>query len=207
MGEEFRTTQETFWAGDFGERYIERNKSSQLRASNLALFAKILGRTGRIGSVLELGANIGLNLEAIAALEPECELTGVEINELAHQHLARVPGVTALHMSALNFVPDRRFDLVLTKTFLIHVSPDHLPGIYDVIHRSAGRFVCIAEYYNPSPMTVPYRGFDDRLFKRDFAGELLDRHPDLELFDYGFCYRGDPVFPQDDITWFLLRRT
>ncbi|QVL50178.1 MAG: hypothetical protein KFB96_06875 [Thiocapsa sp.] len=45
------------------------------------------------------------------------------------------------------------------------------------------------------------------MFKRDFAGEMLDRYPDLELIDYGFIYRRDPVFPQDDMTWFLLQRT
>jgi len=27
----------------------------------------------------------------------------------------------------------------------------------------------VAEYYNPSPVAIPYRGHTDRLFKRDFA--------------------------------------
>jgi len=49
-----------------------------------------------------------------------------------------------------------------------------------------------------------YRGHTDRLFKRDFAGEIMDRHPKMELVDYGFAYRRDPNFPQDDITWFLM---
>ena len=46
----------------------------------------------------------------------------------------------------------------------------------------------------------------ERLYKRDFAGELLDRYPDLRLADYGFAYRRDPKFPQDDINWFLLAK-
>ena len=62
------------------------------------------------------------------------------------------------------------------------------------------------EYYNPSPVAIMYRGHDDRLFKRDFCGELLDKYKDLELVDYGFCYRRDPVFQQDDMTWFLMRK-
>jgi hypothetical protein len=45
------------------------------------------------------------------------------------------------------------------------------------------------------------------LFKRDFAGEMLERYPDLELIDYGFVYKRDNNFPQDDITWFLLKKT
>jgi len=28
----------------------------------------------------------------------------------------------------------------------------------------------------------------------------------MRLIDYGFAYRHDPNFPQDDITWFLLER-
>ena len=38
------------------------------------------------------------------------------------------------------------------------------------------------------------------------AGEMMDRYPQLRLVDYGFLYRRDPNFPQDDITWFLLAK-
>ena len=69
----------------------------------------------------------------------------------------------------------------------------------------SNRFILIAEYYNPTPMAISYRGNDDRLFKRDFAGEFLDLFPDVVLRDCGFAYhRG--TFPQDDITWFLLEK-
>jgi len=54
-------------------------------------------------------------------------------------------------------------------------------------------------------MTVPYRGNAERLFKRDFAGELIDRYG-LQLVSYGFAYHRDPYHPQDDITWFLLEK-
>jgi spore coat polysaccharide biosynthesis protein SpsF len=64
----------------------------------------------------------------------------------------------------------------------------------------------VAEYYNPSPVELSYRGYRGVLFKRDFAGELLDRHNDLRLLDYGFVWKRDPSFPQDDITWFLMAK-
>jgi len=64
----------------------------------------------------------------------------------------------------------------------------------------------VAEYYNPTPVSVTYRGHQDRLFKRDFSGELLDRFKDLRLIDYGFAYSRDPNHPQDDISWFLLEK-
>lgn len=57
--------QEKFWAGEFGDRYVERNDGPALVASNIALFSRILQRTHQINSVRELGANIGLNLVAL----------------------------------------------------------------------------------------------------------------------------------------------
>ena len=68
------------------------------------------------------------------------------------------------------------------------------------------KYICIAEYYNPSPVALSYRGHSDKLFKRDFAGEFMKQFPDVELVQYGFAYRSDPNFPQDDINWFLLKK-
>lgn len=53
-------------------------------------------------------------------------------------------------------------------------------------------------------MSIPYRDHADCLFKRGFCGEILDRHRDLRLIDYGFAYHGDDDFPQEDITWFFM---
>ena len=67
------------------------------------------------------------------------------------------------------------------------------------------RYICVIEYYNPTPVTVQYRGHANMLFKRDFAGEMLDRFAGLRLVDYGFVYHRDR-FPQDDLTWFLMEK-
>jgi pseudaminic acid biosynthesis-associated methylase len=108
--------------------------------------------------------------------------------------------------SILVYEPARSFDLVLIKGVLIHINPDTLPDVYDKLHQAVGKYLLVAEYYNPSPVAISYRGHSDKLFKRDFAGEIMDRHPDLVLIDYGFAYRRDPNFPQDDITWFLMEK-
>jgi len=117
-----------------------------------------------------------------------------------------LPQVQLYHQSILNFVPEQTFDLVLIKGVLIHINPDKLPQVYDILYQSSQRYICISEYYNPSPVTIPYRGHSDKLFKRDFAGEMLDRYSDLQLVDYGFNYHRDLHFPQDDTTWFLLEK-
>ena len=46
MKKEYKTEQENFWSGKFGDEYVERNRSAQLLASNIALFSRIMGRTG-----------------------------------------------------------------------------------------------------------------------------------------------------------------
>ena len=109
-------------------------------------------------------------------------------------------------MSILDFKPDKAWDLVLSKGVLIHIDPDDLPKAYELMYNSSSRYLLICEYYNPTPINMEYRGHTGKLFKRDFAGELLDRYADLTLLDYGFSYRRDPNFPQDDLNWFLLEK-
>ncbi|MEM7352850.1 MAG: pseudaminic acid biosynthesis-associated methylase, partial [Acidobacteriota bacterium] len=186
----------------------ERNRGQRWVAANTALFGKILARTRNVRSVLELGSNIGLNLMALRQLLPEAALSAVEINQKAASELqARLPEVDLHRTSAFDFEPSRTWDLVFTKGVLIHIAPERLAEIYRLLHRSAARYLLLCEYYNPSPVEVVYRGHQGKLFKRDFAGEMLDTFSDLALVDYGFVYHRDPNFPQDDMTWFLLEKT
>ena len=203
-----KTEQEKFWAGEFGDDYIRRNQGTDWVASNTAFFASILSRVQGIRSVIELGANIGLNLEAIRCLLPKCELAAVEINQKAAEQLGQtIKNVQVYPVSILDFQCERTWDLALIKGVLIHINPESLPKVYEALYCASGRYICIAEYYNPTPVSIPYRGHQDRLFKRDFAGEMLDRYKDLRLVDYGFSYHRDLHFPQDDITWFLLEKS
>lgn len=203
----YQTEQEAFWAGDFGNDYIGRNTGQDLLAYNLDFFARAMRHAHGVSSVIEFGPNIGMNLKALSLLYPQQQQFGVEINGQAAGELSRViPPAHVFQQSILDFSPARTWDLALIKTVLIHINPEQLPRVYDILYRSAGRYILIAEYYNPQPVEVSYRGHSQRLFKRDFAGEMLDAYPDLRLVDYHFVYRRDPVMPQDDITWFLLEK-
>lgn len=204
----YATTQEAFWAGEFGTDYIERNQGEQLLASNLAFFTRALRQAPQPRSCIEFGANIGMNLKALKLLYPLQEQHAIEINPQAAALLSQtLPQAQVLNQSILEFEPTRTWDLALIKGVLIHINPDALPAVYDKLVAATGRYLLVAEYYNPSPVAIPYRGHTDRLFKRDFAGEIMDRHPNMQLIDYGFAYRRDPSFPQDDITWFLLEKS
>lgn len=168
------------------------------------MFRKILN--GRpISSAIELGAGVGTNLRALQEINPGLELASLEINETARA--AQPPGVEIFAGSLCDFdAGGRRWDLAFTRGVLIHVHPEDLPRAYDTLYRCSSRYIVMAEYYNPKPAEVPYRGRAGLLWKRDFAAELMAQHPDLFLVDYDFIYHGDPLHPQDDITWFLLEK-
>jgi pseudaminic acid biosynthesis-associated methylase len=205
---DYKTEQEAFWAGDFGSEYTQRNTGSKKVAANIALFTKIFRLTENVSSVLEFGSNIGLNLQAVRAILPQVEMSAIEINLAAVAELRKwgMDTVRIYPQSILDFKPDYPRDFVFSKGLLIHLDPDSLPLVYQSMYDSSKRYLALAEYYNPDPVSVRYRGNDNRLFKRDFAGEIMDRYPDMRLLDYGFTYRRDANFPQDDLTWFMLEK-
>lgn len=202
----FVTPQEDFWAGDFGSNYIERNDGKDLLASNLRFFISALKQANDISSCLEFGANIGMNLRAIELLYPNIEFQGIEINSIAAKVLSDLIGKDSVFEGSIfDYQGSDKFDLTLIKTVLIHINPDRLNEVYQKLYESSSKYILIAEYYNPSPVTINYRGHEDRLFKRDFAGEMLDRYEDLSIIDYGFVYdRVEPLI--DNISWFLLKK-
>lgn len=203
----FKTEQEKFWAGEFGTEYIQRNQGPALLAANLDLFAKALRGAHNVESCIEFGANVGMNLKALKLLYPEQEFHAIEINPNAAKELARViPEKNVFNMTVLDFKSSRTWDLALIKGVLIHINPDVLDQVYESLYLATNKYLLVCEYYNPSPVQISYRGHSDRLYKRDFAGEIMTKYPDMHLVDYGFAYRRDPNFPQDDITWFLMEK-
>ncbi len=207
MSNQFKTEQESFWAGEFGTQYINRNQGAGLLSSNLAFFNQALRSAHKPKDCIEFGANVGMNLRALKLLYPRQEQFAIEINTDAVNKLRTIiPPENIFNTSILDYSSVKQFDLVLIKGVLIHINPEYLSQVYETLYHSTGHYLLVCEYYNPTPVQVPYRGHNDRLFKRDFCGEILDHYPDLELIDYGFVYHRDPNFPQDDINWFLLER-
>lgn len=170
----YKTEQENFWKGTFGDDYVSRNTEETCLSGKIAFWSNILSKTSGVQTCIEYGSNIGLNLKAIKMLHPQMKLNAVEINDTAVEVMKN--------------------------------DPNELKTVYEKLYTSSKKYMLIAEYYNPSPVEIPYRGNKERLFKRDFAGEFLDMFPDCKLEDYGFVYHRDNNFPLDDITWFLMKK-
>lgn len=201
------------WSGAFGNEYTERNRAAKVGGveANIALFEEILNRNSSLGprarSVLEFGAGIGNNLRALHALLPMAELSAVELNVTAADSIPEIVA-TIITGSVTQFATTtlQPVDLVLTKGLLIHIPPFDLPLAYDAIYQTSRRYVLVCEYFCPEPRMIPYRGQDNMLWARDFAGEMMDAYPDLQLVDYGFAYKRTS-FPQDNINWFLMEKS
>lgn len=206
MTARYGTEQENFWSGEFGDEYVERNRSGALLAGKTAFFARVLARSNGIHTALELGANIGLNEIALQRLLPDIQMDVVEINEKAADECRKIENVNVFQGSIFDFKTDKTYDLTFTAGVMIHINPEKLPAVYRCLYQYSAKYVLVYEYYNPTPVEVVYRGNTGKLFKRDFAGEMMDTYPDLHLIDYGFVYHRDPNFPADDGTWFLMEK-
>lgn len=203
-----KTEQEEFWASnEWGSEYIKRNSYDRVK-NNINFFSKVLDRTHNVNSIIEFGANIGLNLLALNQLLPSAKYSAIEINKEACSSLEKLNFLDNIHNESIfDFECKEKRDLVFTKVVLIHINPEYLDAVYKKLYETSNKYILVAEYYNPTPVEVNYRGHEGKLFKRDFAGELLDKYEDLRLVDYGFAYHRDNNFHQDDISWFLLEKT
>ncbi len=198
--------QEKFWKGKFGENYISRNRNNSIINSNKKLFLKINKYIKNSKSLIEFGSNIGLNLIALEKLNKKLNLTGVDINKEATKILKKNKKINVINDSILNIDLSFRYDITFIKGVLIHINPKDLNKVYEKLYTYSKKYIYIAEYYNPTPLKISYRGHKNKLFKRDFAGEILDKYKNLKLVDYGFAYHRD-IYPQDDLTWFLLKKS
>lgn len=199
------------WRGNFGNEYITRNPASgeAVRAA-ATLWAQILRsfQGNPPQSVLEVGANIGINLRALRALSG-AELYALEPNQQAHQQLVQEGIVTAknaLQGTATKIdLPDKAIDLVFTRGVLIHIHPNDLLASCREMHRVSRRYIVSIEYFSANPEEMMYRNHSSALFKRDFGAFWLDNFPDIRVLDYGFAWQR--LTGLDNLTWWAFEKT
>ena len=133
---------------------------------------------------------------------PAAKLWSVELNADSSSHIDFGEVIIG---DAIDCKIYEKCDLVFTKGLLIHIPPERLAEMYHKLYQSSDKYILICEYYSQTPVEIPYRDNDGKLWKRDFAGEMLNLYPDLELVDYGFVYHRDKN-PQDDLSWFLMEK-
>jgi pseudaminic acid biosynthesis-associated methylase len=193
---------EELWAGEFGNAYIERNKDA---GKGREKFWNEFLKEYAVERVLEVGCNVGLNLQCIIAHVSPGNIYGIDINPHSLQILReRLPGVHAIHNAAKELPFESGFfDLAFTAGVLIHQPEESLPGIMKEIVRCSRRYVLCMEYFAEQTVEVPYRDQTGALFKRDYGRLYQERFPALTLRTKGFLSKGDGW---DDITYWLFEK-
>lgn len=204
------TPQLDAWRGAFGDDYTDRLAPTEDRVrAATRWWARILQPLAAAmpGSILEVGANVGINLRALGRLTG-AELHAVEPNGRARARLVGDGVVISerVHDGTAGAIPlpDRAVDMAFTSGVLIHVAPEDLPAALAEIDRVARRWVLAIEYFAQKPEAIPYRGRDGLLFKRDFGRAWLEHAPQLRVVECGFLWK--PVWGADDVTWWLFEK-
>lgn len=155
----------------------------------------------RTESILEIGANVGINLRALRRLTA-ARLAGVEPNASARALLAECADDVFDGIAAAIPAADASFDLVFTSGVLIHIPPSELLASCKEIERVSRRYIVAVEYFARDLEAKQYRGHD-ALWKRDFGAYWLDHFP-LRPVACGFAW--SRLTGLDDLTWWVLEK-
>lgn len=191
------------WSGTFGDDYTARNALEKPRTN---IWASILPKG--CTSVLEVGANIGRNLQEISQVS-NCTMYATEPNSMAREMLRRrnlMPqaNIKSDFADSITF-PDKTADLVFTCGVLIHVEPRKLQASLSEIHRCAKRWIICGEYFAPSAEAIRYHGHDEALWRRDYGSLYLNKFSDLRCVSVTFAWQ--PATGLDNVTFWVFEKT
>lgn len=193
---------ENLWNSEFGDDYVDRN---QTVGDHRAPFWKMILSEFPSQSVLEVGCNIGANLQWIASLVPPHNVYGIDVNKKALRELReRVPDVNSLWCPARDLpFRDRWFDMVFSMGVLIHQPESTLPLVMSEIVRCSKRYVLCVEYHSEETVELAYRDQTGALFKRNYLRIYQELFPELELRKQGFLSRDEGW---DDVTYWMFEK-
>ena len=204
----FNSKQEVFWAKDYSKEYIEKNSKFDDKLG-VDGWSKILNKADQeINNFLELGCNVGRNINQLEPVLPNAKPSIIEISEEAFEF---VTGKYKFEHSFNGPILDSKFEensfnLTFTMGVLIHINPDQLIDHMKKLYSYSNQYIVIGEYFNRTPVSLEYQGEQDKLFKRDF-GKLFIENFNVDLIDYGFLW--GHIYDKagfDDITWWLFKK-
>jgi SAM-dependent methyltransferase len=196
------------WSGEFGNRYTERNIEFN-DVFRTELWDMLL--PAACTSVLEVGANAGQNLQAIARKRAvdfyATDINPGNVERLAATGLVRNANLRCEPAHKLSF-PDSIADLAFTRGVLIHIPAGELIASMREIHRCAGKWIICGEYCAGSrneEMIVSENYPPGTCWRRDYGSLWLDNFPDLRLV-------GEPLFcwwrttGEDNLTYWRFEK-
>ena len=208
------------WCGEFGRAYTDRNEDETVAdvdaeyeesfgVAKTTLFERFLGDLQRDARILEVGCNVGVQLEALRELG-FTDLHGLDVQRGALESAkAHRDGIEVVQADGRRLpFGDDAFDLVFTVGVLIHIPPSTIDGVMDEIARCSRELIYGCEYYAPEYTEVVYRGESGVMWKTDFASRYQAGR-ELTLVDSKrLVYAGDDPYTVNDqfVSSFLLRQ-
>ena len=209
------TYQMDCWSGEFGASYTERNATTvagvdqeyrdKFNLPRTEMNDRFLGSLDKEIKILEVGCNIGLQLEILGNMGFH-NLHGIDLQERAiAQIYARDLGIKAMPGTAFD-IPfrDDYFDLVFTSGVLIHINPDDLQAAMGEMYRCTKKYIWGFEYYAPTTEERPYRDHQNLLWRADYAGLWQQYYPRLHLVKSEYFHYTDS--PNTDCMYLLEKR-
>ncbi len=193
---------EQLWSGKFGDDYIDRNLQA---GAHRGPFWKGLLAEFPVERVLEIGCNIGTNLQWIAQVIPACQVYGVDINVKSLKNLHQnTPEINAMWSPARELpFRDEWFDMVFTMGVLIHQPEDSLAGVLREMFRCSRKYLVCAEYFSEETQEVLYHQQQGALFKRNYPKIFIEFFPELELLKEGFLSKQEGW---DDVSYWVFAK-
>ncbi len=210
MQSKFNISQSQVWSGTLGNNYILRNPASDQNIEiRVPFWNKLLNdKCGNVKNILEVGANIGINLRAIEKVDNNINLFCVEPNEEAISILTKDKVLKEENIlnSTANKIDykDNFFDLVFTCGVLIHIENANLIKSLKEIYRVSNKYILCLEYFSDKEEIIDYNQGDALLVKRDYGSIYLDNFPKLKVVDYGFLWKRTELM--DNVTWWLFEK-
>ncbi|GLR18855.1 pseudaminic acid biosynthesis-associated methylase [Portibacter lacus] len=187
-----KTEQIDFWAGEFGEKYTERNSyddkgwdefyRKNWGTTKPLMNEEFLGHLSKDIKILEVGSNTGMQLNGLQR-NGFTELYGVELQRYAVERSKDfTKNINLIQGSGFDLpFKDEFFDVTCTNGVLIHIAPKDLPKIMGEMYRTSKKYIWGFEYFEEQITDINYRGNTGYLWKADYAKIFMEQFPDLKL--------------------------
>lgn len=105
-----------------------------------------------IGSLLEVGCNVGPNLAEIHDIYPSIQLTGIDVNTEAIAEAQRLVPFAKTLVADLKQLPfeNKSFDAVLSDAVLLYIEPKKIVPVLDELDRVTRKAMILVERYHRS---------------------------------------------------------
>ena len=194
------TSQQNMWAGKFGKEYTIRNSFIDKGIFNFDdwnnLLLKEIGLTRtdlnelffrglEAQTVLEVGSNVGLQLNCFEKMNLFSKYYGVELQRYAISKSREMFPTAAFDIveGSAEEIPfkDACCDLVMTNGVLIHIPPHNINKVLEEVYRCSKKYIFGYEYYQDEYSEKKYVGIERLLWRGNFCSMYLNKFSDLKI--------------------------